>query len=128
MTPSGPDGTAPRHRVFPHPKELNRLPGHGPDRQHSASARITLDLCQDDPGETDLLIELAGHIDGILAGHGIGHQEHLVGVHGLLHCHKFGHQFIIDVQPAAGIQHNEVVPLLLATLYPTLADSHDVGT
>ena len=113
--------------LFPHAEKLNRLAGHGPDRQHGATTRIALDFRQDDTGEADLLIELTGHIHRILAGHGIGNQQHFVGAHSLLDRHEFGHQLIIDMQPAAGIEHNQIVALLLTAFHPALADTHHIG-
>ena len=45
----------------------------------------------------------------------------------MLDRHQFGHQFIIDVQAAACIQHDKIVALLLATRNSTLANTHHVG-
>ena len=52
--------------------------------ERTAPSGITFDLGQNDAREADLLIELARHIHGILAGHRIGNQQDFVGIDGLL--------------------------------------------
>lgn len=79
MTPSGQDGTLQGIELFPHAEKLNRLAGHGPDRQHGYPRASPSTLVRMTPVRPDLLIELTGHIDCILAGHGIGNQQHFVG-------------------------------------------------
>ncbi|CAM4093649.1 hypothetical protein VRRI112168_14240 [Vreelandella rituensis] len=61
--------------LLPHPHELDRLAGDMPHRKRRTAARITIGLGQDDPGQRQGFIEGLGGIGGILAGHGIDHEQ-----------------------------------------------------
>src|SRR5687768_13178061 len=115
-------------KLFPCAEKLDRLPRHGTDRKDGSSSSIAFNLCEDDAGQTDLLIKPARHVDGILSGHRIGNEQDLLRHHGALHRNQLRHQVLIDVQPAPGIQEDEVIALLITADHSLLTDSHDIGS
>ena len=55
-------------------QQLDRAAGDRPHGKRRAAARVAVDAGQHDAGEPDLFVEVARHRDGVLAGHGVGHQ------------------------------------------------------
>ena len=106
----------------PVPRNLIGLPGHRPDREHRPAAGIAFDLGQDHAGEPDFAVELLGHVHRILPGHRIGDQEDLVWDRAGPDRRQFAHQFVVDVQAPARIQHDHVEPLHPGTLDAGRAD------
>ena len=53
------------------------------DRKRRAASGVTVQLCEDHAVHTDLIIEASGHIDCILARHGVDHKN------GLIHMDRF---------------------------------------
>ena len=60
---------------FAHADEFQRLPGNGADRKRRAAAGIAIHLGKNDAGNAEALMELAGGLDRILAGHGVGDEQ-----------------------------------------------------
>jgi len=71
-------------------------------------------------------IELTGHRDRVLAGHGIGNEQDLVRHHRGLDASQFVHEFVIDVQTPACIEHDQIKALRATALNPVPADADDV--
>src|SRR6185295_13664416 len=113
-------------KLLAHAQKLDRLAGHGPDRQHRSATSITFNLGENDTGQSDPLFELARHRDRVLPRHGICHQEHLMRLHGSLHCHQLPHQLIIDMETPTGIQDDKIVPLVPSPFYACLTDANDI--
>ena len=63
--------------LFAHADELQRLPGDVADGERRAAARIAIHLGEDHAGDAQPLVEFVGRFDGVLAGHGVGHEEDL---------------------------------------------------
>ena len=70
--------------LFAGADELDRLAGDRAHRQRRAAAAVAVDARQHDAGEADALVERAGEIDGVLAGEGVGDQQHFVRMGGRL--------------------------------------------
>ena len=54
--------------------ELDGLAHHGPDGQGRAAAGVAVELCEDYAVDAKLRIEGFGHVDRVLAGHGVHHE------------------------------------------------------
>ena len=94
--------------LFAGAQELDRLAGDGAHRERRAAAAIAVDARQDDAGDADLLIEVAREIDGVLAGQRIGDEQRFIGLGDVAHRGRFGQQFLIDMKPAGGIEHDDI--------------------
>ena len=79
----------------------------------ASAAGVAVGLGQDDAVHPDLFVEGLGHVDGVLAGHRVHHQQGLVHRHRLLDVDQFVHQDLVDLQPAGGIQDDDVVAVVL---------------
>ena len=89
----------------------DRLAGDRAHRQRGAAARVAIDAGQDDAGDAGALAERLRDIDRVLAGHRVGDEQRLVRRCRLAHRGDFEHQLLVDVQPAGGVEHHDVVAL-----------------
>ncbi len=64
-------------------------------------------------------MELLRGVDGVLAGHGVSHEENLLRVEELLEPLHLAHQILVDVQAAGGI-HDQRVEAEVARFAPRL--------
>ena len=76
-----------------------------------AAARVAIDPGQDDAGDAGALAKGLGEIDRVLAGHRVGDQQGLVRLGRLAHRGDFEHQLLVDVEPAGGVEDDDVVAL-----------------
>ena len=88
--------------------ELQRLAGDVADRKRRAAARIAIHLGEDDAGDAEALVELVGGLHRVLPGHGVGDEQDLDRVQLLLQLLQLGHQLVVDVQAAGGIDQQHV--------------------
>lgn len=86
---------------------------HADHRQRGTTARIAVHLGENDAGRADPMVELTRALDGILAGHGVGDIEPIGGIDGGLDRLQFGHEVVVDVQAARGIDDERVEAELL---------------
>ena len=91
--------------------EQDRLAGDRLDRQGGAAAGIAVELGHDHAVELDDLGELLGHVDGVLAGHGIDDEQDVVGLDRLLDVGQLRHQRLVDVEATAGVDDQHVLAL-----------------
>ena len=56
-------------------------------------------------------MEALGHVHGVLAGHGVGHQQHLRGLELGLDALQLGHQGLVYVQASGRVQDQHVAAL-----------------
>jgi hypothetical protein len=89
--------------------EHDRLAGHVPHRQCGATARVAVELGQDDAGESDTFLERGGGRDGVLTDHRVDDEQRLVGLHGVPDAGGLGHQLRVDTEAARGVDHDDVV-------------------
>ena len=99
-----------RVELLAHAHELQRLAGDVADGERRAAARIAIHLGEDDAGDAQPLVELVGRFDGVLAGHGVGHEEDLDRVELLFELLQLGHEIVVDMQAAGGIHQQHVAP------------------
>ena len=55
-----------------------------------------------------LLLILIGLVAALAAGQGIGDEQRFIGARDVAHGGCFGQQFLIDVQPTGGVQHDDI--------------------
>ena len=95
-----------------------RMDSAAPPRASPSTTR------QDDAGDADFFVEFGGNGDGVLAGHGVRHQQ---GLHRRCDAADFGdlvHQFLVDVQAAGGVQDQDVKALASCRLERALGNLH----
>ena len=98
--------------LFAGAHQLDRLAGDGAHGEGGTAAAIAVDAGQHDAGNADLLVEGAGEIDRVLAGQRIGDEQRFIGLGDVAHGGRFGEEFLVDVKPAGGIEHDHVVAAL----------------
>ena len=87
--------------------------GHADDRdnrQRRAAARIAVELAQNHARDAEPAVELACALDGVLPGHRIGNVQQIAGARRITNRFELGHQLVVDVQPACGVDDDHVVP------------------
>ena len=92
----------------PVPTNLIGLPVTARTLRGGAAAGVAVELGQDDAVEVDLAVEGLGGVDGVLAGHGVDDQQHVVRLDGVADVDELGHQLLVDVQPAGGVDDDDV--------------------
>ena len=80
--------------------------------QGRAAAGIAVHLGQDHAGQGQILVEGFGHGHGILAGHGVGHEQNFLRLYGGLDVHQLLHERGVDVQAARRIEDDHGALLL----------------
>ena len=61
-----------------------------------------------DAAERQATVKAAGDVDRILTGHRVDHQKDLLRVDGGADARQLGHQLVVDVQAAGGIDEHDV--------------------
>ena len=87
----------------------DRLARHRPDRERGAAPGVAVELREQHPVEIDALGERLGDVDGILPGHRVQHQEDVVRLGLLADRRQLVHQLLVDVEPAGGVDDQDVV-------------------
>ena len=96
--------------------QLDRLAGDGAHRERRAAAGVAVDPGQHDAGDADLFVERLGDGHRVLAGHRVGDQQGLHRVRRLADRGDLVHQFPVDMQPAGGVENDDVPRFQLAGL------------
>ena len=108
--------------------ELDGLAGDGQHRQGCTAAGVAVGLGEDDAIHAHRLVEGLGHVHGVLAGHGIHHQQRLVHRDGFLDVHQLLHQHFVDLQTAGSVQDHDVVAVVLGVGQRLAGDLRGLGT
>ena len=90
-------------RFFAEADELHRDAGDGANAEGGAAAGVTIHLGEDQAGGADLVVELFGGGDGVLASHRIGHKEDLRRLKESAQLRDLGHHRFINVETPGGI-------------------------
>ena len=98
--------------------EHDGLAHYRADREGGTTAGITVELGEYHAVEVEAVVKLLGRVHGILTGHGVYHEENLVGGYGLLDGGNLLHHLLVYGKAAGGIHDYHVVVLGLG-----LADS-----
>ena len=107
--------------------ELDRHSGDGFDRQRRAAAGIAVELGHDDAVEPHRLVERLGAVDGILAGHAVDNQIDLLGIDPLVDLLQLLHQLVVDVQPAGGVEDDDLNAFTAGFFDRVVAHLHRIG-
>ena len=107
--------------------ELDRHAGDGPHGERRAAARVAVELRHHEAVEGDPLAERLGHVDRVLAGHRVEHEQRVGGLDRVAHAHELVHQLGVDVQAAGGVDDHDVAPLLARLPHAPLGDVDRVG-
>ena len=99
-------------QFFAHADEFDGPLGHCFDRECRSSSRIPIHFSQNHSINTQSLIEILGDSDSVLAGHGIGHQEHLFRLKVVFDLAEFQHQGLINMKPSRRINEHQIVTSL----------------
>src|SRR5207302_5592515 len=65
-------------------------------------------LGKDDAGDPQALVELVRRFHSVLAGHGVGYEKDLGGIEERLQIAELGHEFVVDMETARGVDHQNV--------------------
>ena len=91
-------------------------------RQRRAAAGIAVHPGQDHAGEVDLGGKALGDVDRVLAGQRVDHEQGLGRVRGGRDRLHLGHQLVVDVEAAGGVEQDDVIGLQLRRLDRALGD------
>ena len=113
-----------RVHLFAGADQLDRLAGDGAHRQRRAAAAVAVDAGQHDAGDADAVVEILGEIDGVLAGEASATSRISCGLGGGLDLRHLGHQRLVDMGAAGGVEHHDVVALQARGLLGAAGDLH----
>ena len=95
---------------------LHRSAGYGLDGQGRAASGVAVHLGQYHAGEFEIAARGFGHRHRVLTGHGVGHEQDFLRLHGGLDVHQLLHERRVDVQTARGIENDHGALLFLRVL------------
>ena len=98
--------------------ELHRPARHGPDRQRRATASVAVELREDHAVERDPLLERERDVDRLLTRHRVEDEEDVRRLRLGRDALELGHQLLVDVQPAGGVEDDDVEAVLAGGLEP----------
>ena len=87
---------------------------------------VAVQLRQDDAGDVQQVVEGLGPFHGLLAGHGVHHQQDVRGADGLFNPPQLFHQRLVDLQPAGGVDNHVVVAVVFGVADGLLRGEHRV--
>ena len=94
--------------ALPDRDERHRAPHDRAHRQRGPAAGVAVELGQDHGVESDGLVEAAADAHGLLAHHGVEHQERVVGLDRLADGAHLGHQGLVDHLAPGGVADHHV--------------------
>ena len=97
-----------RVELFTGAGKFDRLAGDRAHRKRRPAARIAVHASQHDAGQRHFLGEILRNVDRVLPGERIDHQQHFIGRRNARNGLHFGHQRIIDMQTACGVEQQHV--------------------
>jgi hypothetical protein len=101
---------------------LDRHAGHRLDGQRRPAAGVAVQLGEDHAVDLEGLVERFGGVDGVLPGHGVADEQHLMRHEAVVDQFQLAHQGVVDVQPAGRVEDQDVPPLLIGLPAAVLAD------
>src|SRR5918995_5162244 len=84
--------------------ELDRLPGHGLDGEGRTTARVAVELRQDDAVERDPSVESVGNGDCFLTSHRVEHEQDVRRLRGVPDSGELLHQSLVDVEAPGRVE------------------------
>ncbi|MNQ65492.1 hypothetical protein D3C85_799480 [compost metagenome] len=113
-----------RFALLAHAEELDRLAGDGAHRQCGTATGVTVDLGQHHAGQRQRLAKGLGGVGGVLAGHGVDHEQGLDRLDGGVDLLDLAHHLGVDVQATGGVDDDDVDELQLGLADRRLGDIH----
>ena len=102
--------------------DLDRHASDGTHRERRATARIAIELRQDQTVEGDRGLEVLRRHDRVLAGHAVEHEQRVGRANRVADLDEFAHQVLINRQAASGVDDDDIATLLLGLLDTPLRD------
>src|SRR6185369_5815763 len=96
--------------------ELDRLAGDCAHAERGTAASIAVEPGQDHSGELDFAGKALGDVDRVLTGQCVDHEQGFGRVRCSCDGLHLGHQLVVDVEPARGIEQYDVKALQLGRL------------
>src|ERR1039457_6657390 len=94
--------------LFADADELDRLTCDLPNRERRAATRIAIHLGEDDAGQRELLVELVGGFNRVLASHRVGDEQYLLRIERPPERLHLFHELVVDVETASGVDDEDV--------------------
>ena len=94
--------------LLAHTDELDRLAGDGTHRQRGTATGVAVDLGQDHTGQRQRVAEGLGRVGGVLAGHGVDHEQRFDRFDRRVQRLDLAHHLFVDVQTTGGIDDHHV--------------------
>src|SRR5205085_3960114 len=82
------------------------------DRQGGATARVAIELRQNDTRDVERLVESSGDTHRLLARRRVNHQKGFLWLQKLLQFFQFLDQRFIDLLPASSVENGNIVIIL----------------
>lgn len=92
------------------------------DGQRGTAARVAVDLGQHHAGQRQRFVKRLGGIGGVLAGHGVDHEQGFHRLDRRVHLFDLVHHRFVNVQTAGGIDDQYVVEFQLGLLQRAIDD------
>ena len=99
-------------------RELDRLAGDRLDAERGAAARVAVELRQDHAVERDALVERLRDVHGLLAGHRVEDEQHVVRLRLVADALELLHQLLVDLEAAGRVDDHRVEPAARARSMP----------
>ena len=112
--------------LLAHRDELDGLAGHGTHGQGAAATGVAVELGHDHAVEVGALGELGHHVHDVLAGHGVDHHEHLVGLDGSLDVDGLLHHELVDLEAPSRVDDDHVAQVVNGVADRLARDGHGV--
>ncbi|CAH0282124.1 hypothetical protein SRABI128_03676 [Microbacterium sp. Bi128] len=106
--------------------EHDRLAGHRRDGERGAAAGVAVELGEHDAGEVDALVKGQGSVDGVLADHGVDHEQDFVRDDRAADLARLLHHLGVDAETAGGVHDHDVVQGALGFLDAVTGDGDRV--
>ena len=92
------------------------------DRESGAAAGVAVELRQDDACEAEEVVEFLRRLHGVLSRHRVADEERLVRLRPVADLAQLVHERLVDVQPAGGVEDDDVAMRLPRLRDAALAD------
>ena len=106
--------------------EFDGLVHYRTDRQGRPAPGVAVQFGEHHAVEVQTVVEFLGCVHGILSGHGIYHEERLVGVDTVLDGGDFLHHLFVHRQASGRIDDDHVVTFGLGFFHSVLCNLHGI--
>ncbi|GIX62967.1 telomere elongation protein [Babesia caballi] len=114
-------------KVLAVPDENDRRVGGGDRREGAAAARVAVQLGDDDAAHVHGLLESGGLVVASLANVAVHHENHVVGLHGVVYQAHLLEERLLLLVPPGGVDDDDVVLALLELGDALGGHAHGVG-